>query len=251
VHQRRLRVFAGPNGSGKSSLLEQIPKSVPLGYYINADEIEKLIVSGKAIRLCDFGISPDLNDLSRFLKKSDYARNKSDPGKLVASFTISDVILKTVNANLLPAYTAAIISDFIREENLKSGNDFSFETVMSHPDKLEFLRRAVKSGYHVYLYFISTDDVRVNIDRVNTRVRSGGHDVPVKKIRDRYYRSLDLLYSALGICYKSYLFDNSHNTIEIARIDRDGIMYPSVKANQIPNWMIKYVISKSRKSNNK
>jgi predicted ABC-type ATPase len=135
VFQRRLRVFAGPNGSGKSSLLEQIPKSVPLGYYINADEIEKQIVSGRAIRLSDFGISPDLNDLIRFLKKSDYAR---------------------------------------------------------------------------------------------------------------YYRSLELLYSALGVCYKSYLFDNSYNTIEIARIDRDGIMYPSVQANQIPNWMIKYVISKYR-----
>jgi len=249
VLQRRLRVFAGPNGSGKSSLLEQIPNSVSLGFYINADEIEKLIVSGSTIRLSDFGISPDLNDLIRFLKKSDYARNKSDTGKLVESFTISDGILQPVNANLLPAYTAAIISDFIREENLKSSNDFSFETVMSHPDKVEFLRRAVKSGYHVYPYFISTDDVRVNIARVKTRVRSGGHDVPVNKIRDRYYRSLELLYSALGICYESYLFDNSHNTIEIARIDRDGIMYPSVKADQIPNWMIKYVISKYRESN--
>lgn len=248
MFQRRLRVFAGPNGSGKSSLLEQIPQSVPLGYYINADEIEKLIVSGKAIRLDEFGVTTDLKDLISFLKKSDYARNKSDTGKLVESFTISDNILQTVNINLLPAYTAAIISDFIREENLRSGNNFSFETVMSHPDKLEFRRRTVKSGYHVYLYFISTDDVRVNIARVKTRVRSGGHDVPVNKIRDRYYCSHELLNSALGICYKSYLFDNSYNTIEIARIDRDGIMYPQVPGDQIPNWMIKYVISKYRES---
>jgi predicted ABC-type ATPase len=249
VLQRRLRVFAGPNGSGKSSLLEQIPQSVPIGYYINADEIEKLILSGKSIDLNEFGVSPDLKDLNRFLKNSDYARKKSDIGKLVESFTISDNILRTVNINLLPAYTAAIISDFIRVENLTSGNNFSFETVMSHPDKLEFLRKAVNSGYHVYLYFISTDDVRVNIARVKTRVRSGGHDVPVKKIRDRYFRSLELLYTALGICYKSYLFDNSHNTVEIARIDRDGIMYPQVPGDQIPNWMIKYVISKFRENN--
>ena len=101
--QKRLRVFAGPNGSGKSSLLEQIPQSVPLGYYINADEIEKLIVSGKEINLNEFGISPDLKDLIRFLKNSDYARNKSDTGKLVESFTISDNILRTANINLLPA----------------------------------------------------------------------------------------------------------------------------------------------------
>ena len=51
MFQRRLRVFAGPNGSGKSSLLEQIPKSVPLGYYINADEIEKLIADVDKIKV--------------------------------------------------------------------------------------------------------------------------------------------------------------------------------------------------------
>lgn len=58
--QKRLRVFAGPNGSGKSSLLERIPKEVPLGYYINADKIENLIISGKGLNLKAFGVSPDI-----------------------------------------------------------------------------------------------------------------------------------------------------------------------------------------------
>jgi len=51
VLQKRLRIFAGPNGSGKSSLLERIPESVPLGYYTNADEIEKQIASNLGIPL--------------------------------------------------------------------------------------------------------------------------------------------------------------------------------------------------------
>jgi predicted ABC-type ATPase len=67
VSQKRLRIFAGPNGSGKSSLLDHIPKEVPLGYYINADEIEKLIISAKGINLKAFGVSPDKNDLHRFI----------------------------------------------------------------------------------------------------------------------------------------------------------------------------------------
>jgi predicted ABC-type ATPase len=150
-------------------LLDRIPQSVPLGYYINSDEIEKLIISGTGINLKAYGVSPEINDL----------------------------------------------------------------------------KRAVMSGYHVYLYFISTDDVRVNIARVKTRVKNGGHDVPEDKIRNRYIRSLELLYDALKICYKSYLFDNSHNTMEIAKIDRDKMMYISVAKEKIPNWMIKYVISKS------
>jgi predicted ABC-type ATPase len=83
------------------------------------------------------------------------------------------------------------------------------------------------------------------INRVKTRVIVGGHDVPEDKIRERYTRSLDLLYDALKVCYKSYLFDNSDKTIEIARIDRDKKMYILVPGDEIPNWMIKYVLLKS------
>lgn len=245
MSQKRLRIFAGPNGSGKSSLLNRIPASVPLGYYINADEIEKKIISDKGISLDNYGITSSMRELHQFLENSEFAKIKSDIRGLLETFIIYDNVLKTVKSNLLPKYSAAIISDFIREENLKSGNDFSFETVMSHPTKLEFLHRAASMGYHIYLYFISTDDVRVNIQRVKTRVKNGGHDVPEDKIRERYTRSLDLLYDALKVCYKSYLFDNSDKTIEIARIDRDKSMYISVPKETIPNWMRKYVLFKS------
>ena len=39
---KRLRVFAGPNGSGKSTLFEEFKKHFDPGYFINADEFEKL-----------------------------------------------------------------------------------------------------------------------------------------------------------------------------------------------------------------
>ena len=244
--QKRLRIFAGPNGSGKSSLFKQIIQKVPIGYYINADDIEKLIIKDKGIDLKTYGISTNNHDLQQFLKNSEFAKWKSDINQLADSFTVKENIIQTAETIILPDYSAAIISDFIREENLKAGNDFSFETVMSHPDKLEFLKRTIKSEYHVYLYFICTDDVRVNIDRVRTRVRNGGHYVPEDKIKTRYFRSLELLYDALKLCYKSYLFDNSNDFIEIARIDRDKMMHYSVEEDKIPNWLKKYVIAKAK-----
>lgn len=243
--QKRLRIFAGPNGSGKSSMLEKIPASVPLGYYINADDLEKRIRNDEGINLSEYGITSSTKDFQRFLKESEFARIKSDISSLKDTFSISDNILIAAKGSLLPKYSAAIISDFLRKEILKAGHDFSFETVMSHPDKLEFIGRATEIGYHVYLYFISTDDVRVNIERVKTRVKDGGHNVPETKIRTRYFRSLELLFSALKMCYKSYLFDNSDNMVEIARIDRDGMLYFSVTKEKIPNWLITYVILKS------
>ena len=38
---KRFRMFAGPNGSGKSTLIEDIKKHYNVGYFVNADIIEK------------------------------------------------------------------------------------------------------------------------------------------------------------------------------------------------------------------
>mgnify|MGYP002784252072 CR=1 FL=1 len=38
-----MNVFAGPNGSGKSTLISEINKVLPLGIYINADDIESTL----------------------------------------------------------------------------------------------------------------------------------------------------------------------------------------------------------------
>jgi predicted ABC-type ATPase len=41
---KRLRVFAGPNGSGKSTLFNEFKTQYNPGYFINADELEKLLL---------------------------------------------------------------------------------------------------------------------------------------------------------------------------------------------------------------
>lgn len=82
-------------------------------------------------------------------------------------------------------YEAAAISDFIRQQLLLSGRSFSFETVMSHPSTVDFIRNASSRGFKVYLYFVSTASVAINVDRVKQRVAKGGHDVPEPKIRAR------------------------------------------------------------------
>ncbi len=40
---KRLRVFAGPNGSGKSTLFNEFKNNYNPGYFINPDELEKLL----------------------------------------------------------------------------------------------------------------------------------------------------------------------------------------------------------------
>ncbi|MBK5285043.1 MAG: hypothetical protein JJE25_06540 [Bacteroidia bacterium] len=244
--QKRLRIFAGPNGSGKSSMLRQVKDAVPLGNYINADVIENLIAGKKSISFSSYGITGDSKKLYRFFDRSGFVKSKSNSEILKRTFEIAENEIKVRgNGIIAPEYAAAIIAEFLREENLHSGNDFSIETVMSHTDKIDFIKKANDKGYHVYMYFICTDDVRVNVERVKTRVKEGGHSVPEDKIKTRYKRTLNLLNSALKICYKSYLFDNSDKMISIARINRDNSVQFQVASDKLPGWFIVYVLNKN------
>jgi predicted ABC-type ATPase len=80
---------------------------------------------------------------------------------------------------------------------------------MSHRSKVELLRQAQELGYRTYLYFIATDDPLINISRVQTRVRRGGHAVPEDRIVKRYHASLALLMDAIRCTNRAYIFDNS------------------------------------------
>jgi len=92
-----------------------------------------------------------------------------------------------VNSSI-DSYLAADIAEFIRQKLLKEGISFTYETVMSHPDKIEFMKEAQKNGYKVYLYFVSTTDPEINSYRVKLRVIQNGHSVPFDKIKDRYLK---------------------------------------------------------------
>jgi predicted ABC-type ATPase len=72
------------------------------------------------------------------------------------------------------SYVAAVLADAIRRALLAQGSTFTFETVMSSRDKIDFMREAQALGYRTYLYFVATDDPEINISRVQLRVSQGG-----------------------------------------------------------------------------
>jgi predicted ABC-type ATPase len=67
-----------------------------------------------------------------------------------------------------------VLADAIRRALLAQGSTFTFETVMSSRDKIDFMREAQALGYRTYLYFVATDDPEINISRVQLRVSQGG-----------------------------------------------------------------------------
>lgn len=88
---------------------------------------------------------------------------------------------------------------------------FSFETVFSHESNLESIISAKAAGYAVTLIFVTTENSRVNVERVAKRVREGGHDVPRDKIINRYRRSMALLPPASMVADETILYDTTQD----------------------------------------
>jgi predicted ABC-type ATPase len=144
---------------------------------------------------------------------------------------------------------AQILADYLRKCLLDEKKKFSFETVFSHASKLEIMREATAMGYKVYLYFVSTEDVKINKLRVLSRTAQGGHNVPVDKIESRYYRSLDLLFDAAQIAYQAFFFDNSVDGAEGRMFAHFKVVggekhWDSTDKKDIPNWFKKYYAAK-------
>lgn len=78
----------------------------------------------------------------------------------------------------------------LREECLLKKEGLLFETVLSAPDKLEFIKRAKDAGYFIRLFFVGTDSPAINASRIVHRVMEGGHDVPITKIISRFNNSI-------------------------------------------------------------
>jgi|SRR5580704_17788840 predicted ABC-type ATPase len=144
---------------------------------------------------------------------------------------------------------AQAIADRRREACIEARRSFSFETVMSHPSKLDILVRAKAAGFFVQLFFVGIDDPQTNIERVRLRVAQGGHDVPNDKIVPRWHRTMASLHRAIKIADLSFLFDNSAAGIDqglklilIATHTADGNVDLNVKVNSPPSWLRRYVL---------
>lgn len=242
---KRLRMFAGPNGSGKTSLIRKLAREFSteglfqLHHFLNADDLYRDLQEGKGV---------SLEFLVRTVTIEQLRTTLLGGGRLKPDHPFLDAV-KISNARLLaPAsvcddYVAASLTDFLREELLAAGQSFSFETVMSHRNKIDFFARARAAGYRTYLYFIATESSHLNIYRVKTRAALGGHDVPNDKIVGRYKRCLELVGDALRQAYRAFLFDNSSDEPTwLAQLTPEGILQLKVEGSALPVWFKAWVV---------
>jgi predicted ABC-type ATPase len=110
-----------------------------------------------------------------------------------------------------------------RMDELKNaGVDFVIETTLSTLSYKNFIEECRQKGYEIVLIFVWLNHPQVAKDRVEQRVKKGGHNIPTDVIERRYYKGIKNLNKIfLPLCNEWVICDNSGDQIDVvARKDK-------------------------------
>ena len=142
--------------------------------------------------------------------------------------------LEFVNADLIATglspfvpERAAIHAGRLMLEQIHSlaghGLDFGFETTLSGKTYVKLLQGMKKGGYLVHIFFLWITNVKLALERIELRVRNGGHAIPEAIVRRRFGRSLPnflRFYKPLADSWT--IFDNSRDVPKMIAFEESG-----------------------------
>jgi predicted ABC-type ATPase len=179
-------LIAGPNGSGKSSL-----------YGSNSAEID-----------CDTNITDAAH--SFWIINPDLLTSRIR--------SVEKVSRRQANKDAVDRIYAWL------ETSIDAHQSVGVETVLSTGKYRRLVRAAKNRGFEIRLIYVILENPDLNVERVRIRVRKGGHGVPVRKIRERWMRSLKQLPWFLNQADWALLFDNSKKLRVIGRKVRGTVV---------------------------
>jgi len=141
--------------------------------------------------------------------KTTFARNFLPKEAQTYQFINADLIaagLSPFNPGLAALKAGRIMLSEIDAVSL-SGHNFAFETTLSGVHYLTQIKRWQNLGYTVKLWFIKLSTPELAIERVKSRVKQGGHDVPHETILRRFTSGLKNLEKFKLIVDSWVIFD--------------------------------------------
>ncbi len=119
------------------------------------------------------------------------------------------------------------------------GVDFGFETTLSGKTSVKVLQEMKKRGYLIHIFFLWISDVKLALERINLRVRNGGHHIPEDVVRRRFVKSLPnflRVYKALADSWA--IFDNSGDVPKMIAFEESGKI--EILDSDLFNILLKY-----------
>jgi len=142
--------------------------------------------------------------------------------------------LEFVNADLIAGglspfapERAAILGGRLMLEQIHSlaerGLDFGFETTLSGKTYVKLLQDMRKGGYLIHIFFLWITNVRLALERIELRIRNGGHHIPESIVRRRFDRSLPNFLRFYKPLVDSWaIFDNSGDAPKMIAFEESG-----------------------------
>ena len=100
-------------------------------------------------------------------------------------------------------------------EYCRHGESFGLESTISGRTYLRLIPRWKEQGYSVVLHFLKLPSVELAIERVELRVKHGGHNIPEDVIRRRFIRGLANLEDYQNVVNEWKIWDTSTGEPEL------------------------------------
>jgi len=178
--------------------------------------------NGAGKTTASYTILPEIIECKEFVNADEIAKGLSPFQPETVSFEAGRIMINRIN------------------ELLKENETFAFETTLSTRSYKNKILKAKEQGYTITLLFFWLNNIELAKERVKTRVKEGGHNIPEDVIERRYLKGIYNLFDIyLPIVDSTLIFDNSFGKHELIahKIGNDKITKVDInKFNQLKKF---------------
>lgn len=117
---------------------------------------------------------------------------------------------------------------------------FTQETTLSGRKTEATAKEALEAGYHVRLYYVALDSAEESKQRIQNRVKRGGHDIPEDDVERRFAGRWEAVKKVLPYCNEAEFYDNDNGFVKVAEY-RNGEL--RTVGNHRPKWLEEFLAS--------
>lgn len=118
---------------------------------------------------------------------------------------------------------------------LNKGISFTQETTLSGRKTEATAAQAKAHGYFVRLYYVGLDTPEECLQRIENRVKHGGHDIREEDVLRRFAGRWEAVAKVLPYCDEAHFFDNFNGFVEVAEYKNGELI---TKGDKLPAWLI-------------
>lgn len=102
------------------------------------------------------------------------------------------------------------------EDALSKGLSFTQETTLSGYRTERTAKKAREAGYSVRLYYVGLNTATESLERIQNRVRRGGHDIAHDDVLRRFDGRWEAVAKVLPYCDTAEFYDNDNGFVQVA-----------------------------------